>query len=128
MAFSISESDFEKLVTESISKIPTLYQENLNNIAFFVEDEPSQEQREKLNLRPCESLYGLYEGVPLTERHGGYALTLPDKITIFRLAHVQNTDNLKSLKIQLYNTVWHEVAHYYGLNHKRIAELEHKIF
>ena len=126
MAFSISESAFEKLVTESISKIPTLYQENLNNIAFFVEDEPSKGQRNKLNLRPCDSLFGLYEGVPLPERHGGYTLTLPDKITIFRIAHELNSNSLKDLKVQLYNTVWHEVAHYYGLDHKRIAELEHR--
>jgi predicted Zn-dependent protease with MMP-like domain len=126
MAFNITESDFEKQVTECIGKIPNLYQENLSNIAFFVEDEPSQEQRKKLNLRPCESLFGLYEGVPLTERHGGYALTLPDKITVFKIAHEQNASNLKDLKIQLYNTIWHEVAHYYGLNHQRIAELEHK--
>lgn len=124
MPYKISEPDFESLVTKAIEDIPTLYQENLKNIAFFVEDEPSQEQREKLNLRSCDSLFGLYEGVPLPGRRGGYALTLPDKITIFRKTHEQFASSLEDLKRQTYNTVWHEVAHYYGLDHKRIHQLE----
>lgn len=121
---NISQSDFENLVTDSIKKIPKEYHNGINNVAFFVQDEPSPEQRQKLGLRPCQSLFGLYEGVPLTERRGGYALTLPDKITIFKIPHEVYANNMAELKKQVLNTVWHEVAHYYGLDHKRIKELE----
>ncbi len=124
--YFIETKDFEKLVTESIERLPEPYKGNITNVAFFVEDEPNTAQRKKLGLRPCQSLFGLYEGVPLPERHGGYALSIPDKITVFRLSHIEYSNNLKQLKLQVANTVWHEVAHYFGLGHKRIAELEHK--
>lgn len=117
---------FEKLVTEAIENIPPPYKESINNVVFFVEDQPTDAQRKKLNLRSCDSLFGLYEGVPLPQRRGGYALTLPDKITVFRLTHEHYANSLTEITKQVYNTVWHEVAHYYGLDHKRIAELEHK--
>lgn len=126
MAYEISKNNFEKLVTKAIEHIPSPYKESINNVAFFVEDEPSEAQRKKLNLRHCDSLFGLYEGVPLPRRRGGYALTLPDKITVFRLTHERYSIDLNAMTKQVYNTVWHEVAHYYGLDHERIAELEHK--
>lgn len=121
-----TNKQFEEIVTNSISKIPQPYANNINNIAFFIEDEPSEQQRVSLGLRPCQSLFGLYEGVPLTERRGGYALTLPDKITIFKNTHEEYANNLEELKTQVANTVWHEVAHYFGLNHDKIYQLENK--
>ena len=99
--YTINKEEFEDIVTKSISNIPRPYKDNLNNIAFFVEEEPSKEQRQKLGLRPCQSLFGLYEGVPITERHGGYALSLPDKITIFKLTHEHYANSLEDLKKQL---------------------------
>lgn len=121
---NISNTEFNELVSSAIKSIPKDYNQGLKNIAFFVEDEPSPEQRQKLGLRPCQSLFGLYEGVPLTERRGGYAITLPDKITIFKIPHEQFASSFTELKKQVLNTVWHEVAHYYGLDHRRIKELE----
>lgn len=119
-----TQKEFEDIVTNAISKVPKPYSDKIDNIAFFVEYEPSAEQRLALGLRPCQSLFGLYEGVPLTERRGGYALTLPDKITIFKKTHEQYASNLDELKNQVVNTVWHEVAHYFGLNHDKIYALE----
>jgi len=121
-----SQKEFEDIVTNAISKVPKPYADRIDNIAFFVEDEPSLEQRQALGLRPCQSLFGLYEGVPLTERRGGYALTLPDKITIFKNTHDQYASNIDELNRQVINTVWHEVAHYFGLNHDKIYALENK--
>jgi predicted Zn-dependent protease with MMP-like domain len=122
---NISNEEFEKLVSEGIDAIPPLYQKYLQNVAFIVEDEPTPEQRVQLHLYPNETLFGLYEGVPLTRRNGGVKL-LPDKITIFKNPMLMACTNEAELKELIKHTVWHEVAHYYGLNHKRIHELEQK--
>jgi predicted Zn-dependent protease with MMP-like domain len=124
--YSIEQAEFEKLVEQAIESLPQERRDNIKNVAFMVDEEPSEEQRAKLKLRPCQSLFGLYEGVPLTGRSGGYALTLPDRITIYKKTHELFANNHDELKTQVKNTVWHEIAHYYGLNHDRIAELEQK--
>jgi predicted Zn-dependent protease with MMP-like domain len=121
----IEDEKFESLVAEAIGKIPETYQTHLNNVAFLVEDEPTEQQRQKLNLYAGETLFGLYEGVPLPQR-GGITKLLPDKITIFKNPMLQVSHSLEDLKQRIGKTVWHEVAHYYGLDHKRIHELENK--
>lgn len=126
MSYQISAHIFEDIVNQAITNIPSLYSQNLANVAFFVADEPSLEQRTKLKLRPCDSLFGLFEGVPKTENNGGYALTLPSKITIFKKAHEDNSANLVEMTRQVNETVWHEVAHYYGLSHSQMRLLMQK--
>lgn len=121
---TISPAQFEHYVTEAIDTVPEPYKSQMQNIAFFVEDEPSIEQRQKLGLRPCQSLFGLYEGVPLPARNGSNTNLLPDRITVFRLTHEQFANTQFELQKQVHNTVWHEVAHYFGLDHKHIHELE----
>ena len=123
---AIETAEFEKLVESSIDMLPEPYKGKIENLAFFVEDEPSTDQRKRLGLRPCQSLFGLYEGVPLPARHGYVGNMLPDKITVFKIPHEQHANTLNELKLQVYNTVWHEVAHYFGLDHDRIEELLRK--
>lgn len=119
----ISSSDFEDLVSGAIDAIPALYQKHLENVAFIIEDEPTPQQRYKLQLYPNETLFGLYEGVPLPQR-GGTTKILPDKITIFKNPALWVSASKEELKEHLRHTIWHEVAHYYGLDHQRIHELE----
>ena len=117
----MEENDiFEKYVVDAIDNIPDMYQDKMNNVAITVEDQPSMQQRNKLGLRHCDALYGLYEGVPLNKRNGATLTIQPDKITIFKfpMVHIFNTES--SLKKQIYETLWHEVAHYFGLNHSQI--------
>lgn len=119
-----TDAEFEELVNKALDTIPKLYQENLNNVAITIADEPTPAQREKLKLRCNETLFGLYEGIPLTQRGAGYNLVIPDKITIFKLPMVHFTDSPKGLAEQVRHTLWHEIAHYYGLNHAQIHKLE----
>jgi predicted Zn-dependent protease with MMP-like domain len=121
----INELEFEKLVSDGIDAIPPLYQRHLQNVAFLVEDDPTPQQRYQLNLYPNETLFGLYEGVPLPQRNGLDKL-LPDKITLFKNPMLAASRNKNELNKLLRHTLWHEVAHYYGLDHKRIHELEDK--
>ncbi len=114
------KDNFESLVTLAIDNIPTQYQDKIKNVLFKVEDEPSEEQRAKLGLRKCDALFGLYEGVPLTSRNGAVHSIVPDVITIFKHPMMEMYVDEKSLTKQIYETVWHEVAHYFGLNHEMI--------
>lgn len=123
--FSVSQSDFEKIVANAIDNIPPNYGERIKNLAFIVEDDPSPEQRQKLHLHDNQTLFGLYEGVPLTSRNS-YNLALPDKITLFKNPIEMSVHNHQGLVEKVEQTLWHEVAHYYGLGHGRIHELENK--
>ena len=87
-------------------------------------DEPDKNQRIKLKLRGHQSLFGLYEGIPLTKRGANYNLVLPDKITLFKLPLFYHSQDEADNKAQIKHTLWHEIAHYFGLDHDRIHELE----
>ncbi len=123
----VTDDQFMELINEAMGELPEGYVSKLDNVAITFEDEPSPEQRVKLKLRCHESLYGLYEGIPRTERGSSYNLVLPDKITIFKKPIEHSTRNMAELKEQVKNTLWHEIAHHYGLDHARIHQLEEKM-
>ncbi len=119
----ISDQRFEAIVAKALDEIPPPYIDRLQNVAFIIEDEPTPAQAKQLGLRCQDLLFGLYEGVPLPGRMGTTKL-LPDKITLFRKPLLFVSSNVGELTQNIKNTIWHEVAHYYGLDHKRIHELE----
>ncbi len=118
------EEKFEEFVADAIDHIPDMYQDKMKSIAIVVEDRPTQHQREKLGLKCCEQLYGLYEGVPLTKRGGTTLQIQPDVITIFKYPMLHTFRTEDALKKQIYKTLWHEVAHYFGLDHDQIHAAE----
>ncbi len=122
----VSDEQFEELINQSMDELPQEYIRNLNNVAVVYEDEPTPEQHERLKLRCYETLFGLYEGIPRTKRTNSYNLVLPDKITLFKLPMLRTVTTLAQLKAQVKRTLWHEIAHHYGLDHDRIHELENK--
>lgn len=121
---SIDDTAFEKLIADCLDELPHEYISGLKNVLITFADVPSDEQRKKLGLRCHESLFGLYEGIPRTKRTDSYNLVLPDKITLFKLPILETSDDPESLKKQIKHTLWHEVAHHYGLDHDRIHEIE----
>ena len=120
----MSDDDFSKLISRAMDELPQEYIRGLDNVVITYDDEPSLQQREEMKLRQYESLFGLYQGIPLTKRGAGYNLVLPDKITIFKLPMLHATHDEASLYAQVKHTLWHEIAHYYGLDHDRIHEIE----
>lgn len=119
----ISDERFQELIDEALGELPKRSLDHLKNVAILFADEPTEEQRQKLQLLPYQSLYGLYEGIPLPQRQG-QPTTLPDKITLFKIPMLMSVHDEAGLKEQVKHTLWHEVAHYYGLNHDKIRELE----
>jgi len=123
---TVTSEEFNQYASEAVDSLPKQYLDHLNNVAIVVEDEPTPEQRQKLHLVNGVTLFGLYEGIPLTNRGSNYSLVLPDKITIFKLPIEASCSSLDELKEQIKRTLWHEIAHHYGLGHDRIHELENK--
>lgn len=119
--------EFEKLVGEGFLAIPEKFRSQLKNVAFLVEDEPSKEVREQEGLLEGETLFGLYTGIPATARGDNYGvgMTMPDTITIYQHPIEGEAEgDYEYLKELVFGTVWHEVAHYLGLDEEEVEELE----
>jgi len=118
----VSDKEFDRLVSAAMDSLPKQF-EKVKNVAIVVEDEPTAEQRTQLHLVDGQTLYGLYEGVPLPQRQGQSRI-LPDKITLFKKPLSMHVFDTAGLQEAIRHTLWHELAHYYGLGHPRIRELE----
>ncbi|MBC7512130.1 metallopeptidase family protein [Candidatus Saccharibacteria bacterium] len=124
---NLSDEQFDVLITRAMDELPQEYIHGLNNVAIVMADEPDEQQKIKLNLRHGHLLLGLYEGIPRTLRSGNEAGLLPDKITLFKYPILAVVNDEATLFEQIKRTLWHEIAHYYGLDHDRIDLLEGRI-
>jgi predicted Zn-dependent protease with MMP-like domain len=120
---SVTDDEFQRLIDEALTELPGEHVKNIQNVAILYEEEPTPEQRVNAELRPDQTLLGLYEGMPLSERQGMTRI-FPDKITLFKGPLSRQASSLEELKEEIKHTLWHEIAHYYGLDHRRIHELE----
>jgi predicted Zn-dependent protease with MMP-like domain len=114
---------FEELVARAIEDLPEEFRERLENIDIVVADEPSRAQRRTNRLRPRDTLLGLYEGVPLTERTTNYDLVMPDKITIFQLPIEDICRSDSQIIDEVQRVVRHEIAHHFGIDDDRLREI-----
>lgn len=124
----ISDEAFDALISRAMDELPQRFIEHLDNVAITYEDNPTPEQLTKQGVRENQLLLGLYEGIPLTKRGAGYNLVLPDKITIFKNPILMLSRDESDLYERVKRTLWHEIAHHYGLDHGRIHELEQEKF
>ncbi|MEW6364287.1 MAG: metallopeptidase family protein [Acidobacteriota bacterium] len=115
---------FEKLVAEALAEIPEELARRLENVDVVIEDEPDPELLEEMGMDPeTSTLFGLYQGVPLTQRDSRYGLVLPDKITIFRFPIEDECESAEQIKAEIRRTVVHEIAHHFGISDARLREL-----
>ena len=123
----MTDERFEELVSQGIDAIPEKFIKRLDNVAIVIADEPTREQLTKNHIAAGSTLLGLYEGIPLTARGEFYGNgeVLPDKITIFKnpLLAMAGHDE-QALKEAVRDTVWHEIAHYFGYDDEGIEERE----
>jgi predicted Zn-dependent protease with MMP-like domain len=105
---------FEEHVRRAVDSLPAELREAMSNVEIVVEEENAEDP----------DLYGLYLGIPLTERGTGYAGVLPDKIAIYRLPLVEEFgDDPEVLEDEIRITVLHEIAHHFGIDEGRLTEL-----
>ncbi len=120
----LTDEQFDALITRAMNDLPQQYIKNLDNVAVVMADEPTPEQLTHQGVRQGQLLLGLYEGVPLTQRGAGYQFVLPDKITLFKHPLVLISQSNEELQANIQRTLWHEIAHHYGMNHSDINRVE----
>lgn len=111
----MTATEFDALVERGIAKLPGEFRRKLTNVVFVVEKEP-----------PQPDLLGLYQGRPLTQRSVMEPFSMPDTITIYQGTHERMAQDEEHLEKIVAETVWHEVAHYFGLNEGEVRRAERR--
>lgn len=113
---------FEDLVERALAALPEPFVRQLERVAIVIHDEPTRQQLRDSGLGPRDTLYGLYEGVPLVE-YGADSSPVANKITIFRLPLEEDFADPEELAEEITATVVHELAHHLGIDDERLHEL-----
>ena len=111
----MDSAEFEKLVAEALDSLPENIRKKMDNVEVVVE-----------RGSPNGPYLGLYQGIPKTAYGRGFGMVLPDKITIFQAPLERAASSREELKEVVKNVVWHEVAHHFGFDEKKVRELERK--
>ncbi len=115
---------FQWLVAKAVDSLPEGFRTKLENVAVVVEDWPTQGQLAEVGLRRRQTLFGLYQGVPLTKRGIHYGLVPPDKITIFQKPIEAKCSHDAQIIAEIRRVVRHEIAHHFGIGDARLKQLE----
>ncbi len=122
----MTPDEFDSLVAAAYRRIPVRFRRRLQNVALVVKDEPSPEQLARGRVPHGSTLLGLYEGRPLTTRSVFEPFAMPDRITIFQGPHERMAQGPEHLARLVEDTVWHEVAHYFGMNELQVRAAERR--
>ena len=120
----MTPQDFDRLVTRACAKIPQRFRRRMANIAMIVEQEPSIMQLRSAGVRQGGTLLGFYRGRPLTARSVFDSFAMPDQIVIFQGPHERLARSPEHLTQMVADTVWHEVAHYFGMDEAQVRAAE----
>ena len=118
--------EFERRVADALATIPRRFRSAMTNLAILIEDEPSAALLREMEIQPPDTLFGLYQGTPLTERSWSYGNTLPDRILLFQGPHEREAVDEDDLVASIGETLIHEIGHYFGLSEEEIEEIEEK--
>jgi predicted Zn-dependent protease with MMP-like domain len=122
----MTRARFEKLVSEAINTIPARFRDELRNLAVIVEDDPPDDLLDEMGIDPPDTLFGLYQGTPLTERAWDYGNTLPDRIVLYQGPIEDASDSDDDVVVHIGETLIHEVGHYFGLSEDELEEIEER--
>lgn len=123
----MTRDEFDVLVEEALGTIPQKFRDALKNVAIVVEDEPTPEQLASIDdedFGDHDTLLGLYEGVPITERKWDDGNRLPDKVTLFQGPIEDASEDDDDVVIAIGETLIHEIGHYFGLSEDEIQAIE----
>jgi predicted Zn-dependent protease with MMP-like domain len=122
----MTRAAFERLVLEAVTLIPKRFRREMKNLALVVEDEPSLELLEEMDIEPPDSLYGLYQGTPLPERTWAFGNDLPDRITLYQRPIEEDCEDEDDIRAVIGETLIHEVGHYFGMSEEEIEAIEER--
>ena len=124
----MTREKFTQLVEDALQEIPRRFRKEMKNVAVVVEDEPSPELLEEMGVEPGDTLFGLYQGTPLTERSWGFGNNLPDRISIYQKPTEEACETEDDIRDCIAETVIHEFGHYFGMSEEEIEEIEDKFW
>ena len=104
--------EFEQHVADALHTIPPRFRKAMKNLAIVVEDEPAPALLREMDIEPPDTLFGLYQGIPLTERGWDYGNRLPDRILLFQGPHEREASDDDDLVGSIGETLIHEIGHY----------------
>ena len=119
----MNKKKFEELVEKAYERIPQEYRDKIENVVITVEDYPSKEDLEKLEIRGKGLLLGLYRGTPLPQRSVWQGARTPDEIVLYQKDIEKVCSNEKEIEERVDEVLKHEIAHYFGLSDDEIYEL-----
>lgn len=123
----MTRNEFRELVEEAIDTIPLRFAREVRNLAIVIEDEPSEELLDEMEIDEPGNLLGLYQGTPLNERGWGYGNQLPDKITLFQDTIEDECDGeQEEIIVAIGETLIHELGHYFGMSEAEIMDVEER--
>jgi predicted Zn-dependent protease with MMP-like domain len=118
---------FEALVAKAFHAIPRRFRSRMQNVAIVVEDEPDRDLLRDMDIEPPDMLFGLYQGVPLTERGWDYGNRMPDRIVIYQRPIEQACEgDEEAVFEEVCATIIHEAGHYFGLSEDEIEAIEER--
>lgn len=115
--------DFERIVLEALDQLPGRFREALDNLDIEIRWRPTPAELRQAGVHRGSTLFGLYVGVPLSQRGHHYTMALPDKILIYQLPHQRYCRSEAEMVEQVRRTLLHEIGHYLGLDEDRLHEL-----
>lgn len=123
----MTREEFRELVEEAIDTIPRRFARKVRNLVIVIEDEPSDDLLDEMDIEPPDTLLGLYQGTPLSERGWGYGNQLPDRITLFQDTIEDECDGVEDdIVVAIGETLIHELGHYFGLSEDEIMAIEER--
>jgi predicted Zn-dependent protease with MMP-like domain len=124
----MTREQFTALVEEALREIPRRFRKAMRNVAVVVEEEPSQDILDEMEIDEGDTLFGLYQGTPLTQRGWGYGNSLPDRISIYQRPIEEACADEEEIRDCIAETVIHEFGHYFGMSEEEIEEIEEKFW
>jgi predicted Zn-dependent protease with MMP-like domain len=122
----MKSADFDRIVEQAYARIPARFRTRMQNVAIVVEPEPSARHLRCGRVPRGSTLLGLYEGRPLIHRSVFESFTMPDQITIFQGPIERMARSERETEQIIVDTLWHEIAHYFGLNETQVRAAERR--
>ncbi len=111
------------MVSQALEELPPEFAAALHNLDIQVRWAPTPDERRRSRLRPGYDLFGVYMGIPLTQRNSGYSMVAPDVIIIYQRSHEHACNSVEAMVAQARQTLLHEIGHYMGIDEDRLRQL-----
>lgn len=119
----MTRKEFQQVVSAALEDVPPEFKNALHNLDIQVRWAPTPDERRRARLQPGHDLFGIYLGIPITQRSHGYGMVVPDVIIIYQRSHENACRTREQMVHQARQTLLHEIGHYMGIDEDRLRQL-----